>query len=59
LLGVQPGTYTDANGNTVRPLGDIGNEVFALVNSLDATQHQAPRVVTNASATQRMFMAQL
>jgi hypothetical protein len=41
FIGVQPGTYTDANGNTVRPLGDIEDEAFALVNSLDATQQQA------------------
>jgi len=38
---VQPGTYTDANGNTVRPLGDIEDEGNALVNSLDATQQKA------------------
>ena len=37
FIGVQPATY-DANGNVVRPLGDIGDEAFALVNSLDATQ---------------------
>ncbi|HZQ08163.1 MAG TPA: DUF3500 domain-containing protein, partial [Anaerolineae bacterium] len=36
-----PCTYTDANGNTVRPLGDIEDEAFALVNSLDATQQKA------------------
>jgi hypothetical protein len=41
FIGVQPATYTDANGNTVRPLGDIEDEAFALVNSLDATQQQA------------------
>jgi hypothetical protein len=41
FIGVQPGTYTDANGNTVRPLGDIADEAFALVNSLDATQQKA------------------
>jgi hypothetical protein len=38
FIGVQPATYTDAGGNTVRPLGDIEDEAFALVNSLDATQ---------------------
>ena len=41
FIGVQPGEYTDANGNTVRPLGDIEGEAFALVNSLDATQQKA------------------
>lgn len=41
FIGVQPGTYTDASGNTVRPLGDIEDEAFALVNSLDSTQQQA------------------
>lgn len=38
FIGVQPGTYTDANGDTVRPLGDIADEAFALINSFDATQ---------------------
>ena len=41
FIGVQPASYTDANGNTVRPLGDIEDEAFALVNSLDATQQKA------------------
>jgi hypothetical protein len=41
FIGVQPATYTDANGTTVRPLGDIEDEAFALVNSLDATQQKA------------------
>jgi hypothetical protein len=41
FIGVQPGQYTDANGNTVRPLGDIEDEAFALVNSLDTTQQKA------------------
>ena len=41
FIGVQPATYTDANGKTVRPLGDIEDEAFALVNSLDATQQKA------------------
>ena len=41
FIGVQPATYTDANGNTVRPLGDIEDEAFALVNSLDATRQKA------------------
>lgn len=38
FIGVQPGEYTNANGATVRPLGDIDDEAFALINSLDATQ---------------------
>jgi hypothetical protein len=38
FIGVQPATYTDAKGNTVRPLGDIDDEAFALINALDATQ---------------------
>ncbi len=41
FIGVQPATYTDTNGTTVRPLGDIEDEAFALVNSLDATQQKA------------------
>jgi len=41
FIGVQPATYTGAEGNPVRPLGDIDDEAFALVNSLDAAQQQA------------------
>lgn len=41
FIGVQPATYTDANGKTVRSLGDIEDEAFALVNALDAAQPQA------------------
>lgn len=37
FIGVQPGTYTDGS-STVRPLSDIIDEAFALVNSLDSTQ---------------------
>jgi hypothetical protein len=37
FIGVQPGSYTSGS-NTVRPLGDIIDEAFALVNSLDSTQ---------------------
>jgi hypothetical protein len=48
FIGVQPGTYTDANGTTVRPLGDIADEAFALVNALDATQQQAAILGTTA-----------
>jgi len=41
FIGCQPCTYTDASGKSVRPLGDIEDEAFALVNSLDATQQKA------------------
>ena len=41
FIGVQPATYTDASGNTVRPLGDIEDDAFALVGSLDAAQQSA------------------
>lgn len=40
FIGDQPASYTDASGKTVRPLGDIEDEAFALVNSLDDTQKQ-------------------
>ena len=35
FIGVEPVEYTDANGNTVRPLGDIEDEAFALINALE------------------------
>lgn len=41
FIGTQPSTYTDANGNTVRPLGDIEDDAFALIGMLDPTQQQA------------------
>ncbi len=41
FIGAQPATYTDASGKTIRPLGDIEDEAFALITSLDATQQQA------------------
>ena len=41
FIGVQPGSYTDANGKTVVPLGDIDDDAFALINVLDATQQKA------------------
>lgn len=41
FIGCQPCEYTDASGATIRPLGDIEDEAFALVSSLDATQQQA------------------
>jgi hypothetical protein len=40
FIGAQPSSYTDA-GKTVRPLGDIADEAFALVNSLDAAGKSA------------------
>ena len=40
FIGVQPGEYTAADGTTVRPLGAIEEDAFALVNALDATQQQ-------------------
>ena len=41
FLGAEPATY-DANGNTVRPLGDLADQAFALVNSLSgATRERA------------------
>ena len=48
FIGVQPGEYTDASGTTVRPLGDILDEGFALVNSLDATQQKAAILGSNS-----------
>ena len=41
FIGDQPASYTDASGAAVRPLGDIEDEAFALVNSLDDAQKQA------------------
>jgi hypothetical protein len=41
FIGVQPATYTDDAGNEVRPLGDIEDEAFALVNALDVEQQSA------------------
>jgi len=41
FIGDQPASYTDASGNTVRPLGDIEDEAFALVNSLDDATKKA------------------
>ena len=38
FIGVQPATYTDDDGNTVRPLGDIEDTAFELINALDTTQ---------------------
>jgi hypothetical protein len=40
FIGVEPATYTDANGKEVRPLGDIERDAFALVNWLDAEQQR-------------------
>src|SRR5262245_63352971 len=41
FIGVQPASYTDANGKTVRPLGDIERDAYVLVDSLDAEQRKA------------------
>jgi Protein of unknown function (DUF3500) len=41
FLGSQPASSTDASGTTVRPLGDIEDDAFALVNALDDTQKRA------------------
>jgi hypothetical protein len=41
FIGVQPSTFTDAGGATVRPLGDIEHDAFALMNWLDADQQRA------------------
>ena len=41
FVGDQPTSYTDANGSTVVPLGDISNDAYALLASLDATQKTA------------------
>jgi hypothetical protein len=38
FIGAQPASYTTSSGQTVRPLGDIQDASFALLNSLDATQ---------------------
>ena len=67
FIGVQPATYTDANGTTVRPLGDIEDEAFALIALLDATQQKTTILGTTpidlvlgpGMETRRMMMAQL
>ena len=41
FIGVQPATYTDENGDTVKPLGDIEDDALALLGSLDETQQSA------------------
>ena len=41
FIGVEPATYTDANGKTVKPLGDIERDAFVLIGALDATQQTA------------------
>lgn len=40
FIGVEPATY-DANGKTVRPLGDIERDAFVLLDALDAEQRKA------------------
>ncbi len=49
FIGVQPATYTDANGKTVRPLGDIEHDAFALVNWLDDAQRRTATLRTAPS----------
>jgi hypothetical protein len=41
FIGVQPASWTDADGTTIRPLGDIEDDAFALVNALDDDQRAA------------------
>lgn len=41
FLGSRPTSYRDADGRTVRPLGDVEDAARDLVNSLDAAQRQA------------------
>ena len=41
FVGDQPTSYTDANGKTVVPLGDISDDAYALLGMLDATQKTA------------------
>lgn len=38
FIGVEPAEYTDADGNTIRPLADIEDTAFALLGSLDDEQ---------------------
>ena len=40
FIGVQPAQY-DSNGTTVEPLGDIQDEAYAFLSSLDDTQKKA------------------
>lgn len=48
FIGVQPATYKDANGTTIRPLGDIDDTASALLNSLDASQKAKAVLGTNS-----------
>lgn len=41
FIGVEPATYTDLDGATVRPLGDIERDAFALINWLAPEQQRA------------------
>jgi hypothetical protein len=47
FIGVEPASYTDASGKTVRPLADIEKDALALINWLDADQQ---RVATLSAA---------
>ena len=38
FIGVQPATYTDTDGNEIRALGDIWDDAFAFLSSLDTDQ---------------------
>ncbi|MCA9832377.1 MAG: DUF3500 domain-containing protein [Thermomicrobiales bacterium] len=44
FFGSQPTTYTDDDGEEVRPIGDMNDAAFTLINALDADQ-QAQAVV--------------
>jgi len=41
FIGVQPASYTSADGKTVRPLGDIERDAFVLLGALDQEQRRA------------------
>ena len=41
FIGVQPASYTDAGGKTVRPLGDIERDAFVLLGALNQEQRSA------------------
>lgn len=41
FIGVQPASYTDSDGKTVRPLGDIERDAFVLLSWLEPEQRRA------------------
>ena len=51
--------YTDASGQTIRPLGDIEDEGFALVGSLDATQQKAAILGSTGTPVRREAPSQI